>query len=86
MGAALVDINKPEELISTNMTAVLTVYSLLFMRFAWMVRPRNYILLACHTSNEAAQLYTLQRKLAWEARGGKAGDAQKAAAAKGALH
>lgn len=34
----------------------LTLYSLLFMRFAWMVQPRNYLLLACHTTNEALQL------------------------------
>lgn len=31
------------------------------MRFAWMVQPRNYLLLACHMSNETAQLYQLQR-------------------------
>jgi hypothetical protein len=41
----------------------LSVYSLLFMRFAWMVQPRNYLLLACHASNETAQLYQLQRGL-----------------------
>lgn len=39
----------------------LSVYSLIFMRFAWMVKPRNYLLLTCHISNEAAQLYQLQR-------------------------
>lgn len=33
------------------------------MRFAWMVKPRNYLLLACHASNETAQLYQLQRGL-----------------------
>jgi mitochondrial pyruvate carrier 1 len=41
----------------------LAVYSLIFMRFAWMVKPRNYLLLACHASNETAQLYQLQRGL-----------------------
>ena len=41
--------------------AVLAVYSMLFMRFAWMVQPRNYLLLACHTSNVAAQTYQLNR-------------------------
>jgi hypothetical protein len=37
------------------------VYSCLFMRFAWMVQPRNYLLLACHASNETVQLYQLSR-------------------------
>ncbi|KAL8154189.1 hypothetical protein V2J09_011949 [Rumex salicifolius] len=37
------------------------VYSGLFMRFAWMVQPRNYLLLACHASNEVVQLYQLSR-------------------------
>lgn len=48
------------------MTGVLCVYSLLFMRFAWMVQPRNYLLLACHASNEAAQCYQLSRKINYE--------------------
>ena len=46
--------------------SALAVYSLLFMRFAWMVQPRNYLLLACHASNEAGQLYLLKRKWDWE--------------------
>ena len=37
------------------------VYSLLFMRFAWMITPRNYILLACHASNACVQLNQLRR-------------------------
>lgn len=45
---------------------MLCVYSLLFMRFAWMVQPRNYLLLACHASNEAAQCYQLSRKITYE--------------------
>ncbi|KAH0459608.1 hypothetical protein IEQ34_012422 [Dendrobium chrysotoxum] len=59
--AGLVDTQKPPEMISGNMTAAMCVYSGLFMRFAWMVRPRNYLLLACHVSNEAVQLYQLSR-------------------------
>ncbi|XP_068654674.1 mitochondrial pyruvate carrier 1-like isoform X1 [Aristolochia californica] len=59
--AGLVDTQKPPELISGNMTAVMCVYSGLFMRFAWMVQPRNYLLLACHACNETVQLYQLQR-------------------------
>ncbi|PIA29116.1 hypothetical protein AQUCO_06200009v1 [Aquilegia coerulea] len=53
----LVDAQKPPELISANMTGVLCVYSALFMRFAWMVQPRNYLLLASHVTNETMQLY-----------------------------
>ncbi|WRX30199.1 Mitochondrial pyruvate carrier - like 6 [Theobroma cacao] len=44
-------------LISTSMC----VYSLLYMRFAWVVQPRNLLLLACHASNETVQLYQLSR-------------------------
>jgi len=61
--AAMADMKKPPQHISINMTSVLCVYSLLFMRFSWMVQPRNYLLLACHASNEAAQLFQLQRAL-----------------------
>ncbi|KAK9292954.1 hypothetical protein L1049_020936 [Liquidambar formosana] len=61
VSAALVDTKKPPEMISRNMTAVLCVYSALFMRFAWMVQPRNYLLLATHVSNESVQLYQLSR-------------------------
>ncbi|KAL7689199.1 putative mitochondrial pyruvate carrier [Plasmopara halstedii] len=41
----------------------LSIYSLIFMRLAWMVKHRNYLLQACHASNETAQLYQLQRGL-----------------------
>lgn len=54
--AALGDLKKDPEIISGNMTAALAVYSMLFMRFAWKVQPRNLLLLACHMTNEAAQL------------------------------
>ncbi|XP_059432202.1 uncharacterized protein LOC132165591 [Corylus avellana] len=37
------------------------IYSALFMRFVWMVQPRNYLLLACHLSNETVQLYQHSR-------------------------
>ena len=39
------------------------VYSLLFMRFAWAINPRNYLLFACHASNEAVQLNQMRRLL-----------------------
>ena len=44
------------------------VYSCLFMRFAWEIQPRNYILLACHASNECVQLNQMRRW--WTAKSG----------------
>ena len=49
--AGILDSNKPPELISTRMTAVLLMYSCLFMRFALRVQPKNYLLFTCHLSN-----------------------------------
>ncbi|KAK9766228.1 pyruvate transporter mpc1 [Basidiobolus ranarum] len=54
--AALADINKDPELISGKMTTALCLYSALFMRFALVVKPINYLLFSCHLTNEAAQL------------------------------
>ncbi|KAG4940485.1 hypothetical protein AAZX31_16G056300 [Glycine max] len=59
--AAAMDTKKPPETISVNMTGVMCVYSASFMRFAWVVRPRNLHLLACHVTNETMQLYQLSR-------------------------
>merc|ERR1711920_260437 len=67
--AGLSDMNKPAEQISGKMTGVLCVYSLLFMQFALQVQPRNLMLFSCHASNEAVQLYQLNR---WY----KSGDAE----------
>jgi len=63
--AGLVDTQKPPEMISGNMTGVMCVYSCLFMRFAWMVQPRNYLLFGVHASNETVQLYQFQRWYRW---------------------
>ena len=52
--SGIMDRNKPPEKISGKMTTVLAFYSTLFMRFAWMVQPRNFILLACHAANVCA--------------------------------
>jgi len=53
--AALADLKKDEEVISGTMTTALACYSMVFMRFAWMVQPRNYLLFACHFTNATAQ-------------------------------
>ncbi|XP_069830488.1 mitochondrial pyruvate carrier 1 isoform X2 [Dendropsophus ebraccatus] len=54
--AAINDMKKSPEIISGRMTFALTCYSLLFMRFAYKVQPRNWLLFACHFTNEFAQL------------------------------
>ncbi|KAK7357865.1 hypothetical protein VNO80_17162 [Phaseolus coccineus] len=61
VAAGLADMKKPPEMISGNMTGAMCIYSALFMRFAWMVQPRNYLLFACHLSNETVQLYQFSR-------------------------
>ena len=64
--AGLMDANKPAECISARMTGTLMFYSCLFMRFAWQVAPRNYILFACHACNASAQGYLLARRLRYD--------------------
>ncbi|KAA8495620.1 Mitochondrial pyruvate carrier 1 [Porphyridium purpureum] len=59
--SGLADLAKPADKLSPNMTGALCIYSILFMRFAWRVQPRNYLLFACHITNETVQLYQLQR-------------------------
>uniref|UniRef100_A0A8C6XSS9 Mitochondrial pyruvate carrier n=1 Tax=Naja naja TaxID=35670 RepID=A0A8C6XSS9_NAJNA len=54
--AAISDMKKSPEIISGRMTFALSCYSLTFMRFAYKVQPRNWLLFACHFTNEIAQL------------------------------
>jgi len=61
VGAGLADANKPAEKISGNMTGAMCVYSLLFMRFALAIQPKNYLLFACHACNECVQLNLMRR-------------------------
>lgn len=49
------------EMINERMSATQVVYSALFMRFAWQVQPRNYILFACHGFNVSAQSNQVRR-------------------------
>ncbi|OBS79796.1 hypothetical protein A6R68_22003, partial [Neotoma lepida] len=53
--AAFKDMKAPPDIISGRMTTALIFYSMAFMRFAYRVQPRNYLLLACHLSNVVAQ-------------------------------
>ncbi|KAI8914514.1 hypothetical protein EDD86DRAFT_199505 [Gorgonomyces haynaldii] len=69
--AAIADTRKSEELISGNMTLALSLYSILFMRFAVKVQPRNMLLFAVHATNECAQLYQGYRYMNYHYWGGK---------------
>ncbi|VDP98619.1 unnamed protein product [Trichobilharzia regenti] len=53
--AALGDLKNNPEKISGKMTTALIFYSAAFMRFAYLVQPRNMLLFACHFTNEIAQ-------------------------------
>ena len=63
--AGLLDANKPTEMISERMTTTLFFYSCLFMRFAWRIQPRNWLLFSCHFCNANAQAYLTFKKLKW---------------------
>lgn len=52
---------KGPEIINERMAATQVVYSAFFVRFAWQVAPRNYILASCHTANVLAQSNQLRR-------------------------
>lgn len=54
--AALADIQRDPKFISGKMTFALCLYSVLFMRFAVKVQPRNMLLFGCHFVNEGAQI------------------------------
>jgi len=69
--AAIADANKPADMISGKMTFALCAYSGVFMRFAYMVQPRNWLLFACHFTNECAQLTQGTRLINHEYFGGK---------------
>ncbi|TFK57096.1 UPF0041-domain-containing protein [Heliocybe sulcata] len=70
--AAIADLKKDEEVISGPMTTALAAYSMVFMRFAWRVQPRNYLLFACHATNTTAQSVQGFRFLNYWYMGGKA--------------
>lgn len=69
--AALADIKKDPTFISGRMTFALTLYSAIFMRFAWKVQPRNMLLFACHITNFTAQSVQGTRFINYNYLGGK---------------
>jgi hypothetical protein len=66
-GSAIYDsqFNGPE-VISLTMTPVMIVYSSLFARWAFVVKPQNLLLAACHASNVVAQLNQLWRAIEYK--------------------
>ena len=71
-GAAIYDASRQgPEVISLTMTPVLIVYSSLFARWAWVVKPQNLLLCACHVTNVAAQLNQLRRALEFKIANGE---------------
>lgn len=63
-GAAIYDATlQGPEVISLTMTPVLIVYSSLFARWAWIVKPQNLLLCGCHVTNVVAQCNQLRRAL-----------------------
>jgi hypothetical protein len=63
-GAAVYDASaKGPEVISMNMTGVMIVYSSLFCRWAFIVKPQNLLLSACHASNVVAQSNQMRRAI-----------------------
>ncbi|UVC49944.1 pyruvate transporter mpc1 [Theileria orientalis] len=59
--AGITEMSKNPERISPRMTGVLCVYSILFMRFALVVKPRNLLLFSCHFCNSSVQAYNYYR-------------------------
>mmetsp|Transcript_51689 Transcript_51689/g.124770 ORF Transcript_51689/g.124770 Transcript_51689/m.124770 type:complete len:324 (+) Transcript_51689:145-1116(+) len=71
-GAAIYDATQQgPEVISLTMTPVLIVYSTLFARWAWVVQPRNLLLMWCHITNVAAQGNQLRRALEYKMENGQ---------------
>jgi len=71
-GAAIYDaFESSPEVISLNMTGVLLVYSSLFARWAYIVKPQNLLLCACHVTNIFAQGNQMRRALEYKSNAGE---------------
>lgn len=76
-GAAIYDASvSGPDIISMNMTGVLIVYSSLFARWAYVVKPQNLLLSACHVTNVGAQLNQLRRALEYKLEQGQKDEVQ----------
>jgi len=77
-GAAIYDATlQGPEVISLNMTCVLIVYSTLFCRWAYIVKPQNLLLASCHAANVVAQTNQLRRALEHKMATGQEADVYK---------
>ena len=56
VGPAALDLGGCQSHSVLRVLTALCCYSLTFMRFAYKVQPRNWLLFACHATNEVAQL------------------------------
>ncbi|EAN32825.1 Mitochondrial pyruvate carrier 1 [Theileria parva strain Muguga] len=66
--AGLTEVTKNPEFISPKMTGVLCIYSILFMRFSLVVKPRNLLLFSCHLCNSSVQGYNFFRYYSYQKR------------------
>ncbi len=74
-GAAIYDaLQSSPELISLNMTGVLIVYSSMFARWAFVVKPQNLLLAGCHVANVCAQGNQLRRAVEYKRERGMDGE------------
>ncbi|KAL3823763.1 hypothetical protein ACHAXA_004856 [Cyclostephanos tholiformis] len=74
-GAAIYDaLQSSPELISLNMTGVLIVYSSMFARWAFVVKPQNLLLAGCHVANVCAQGNQLRRAVEYKGERGMDGE------------
>ncbi|XP_036598424.1 mitochondrial pyruvate carrier 1-like protein [Trichosurus vulpecula] len=64
--AAFKDMKASPEIISGRMTLALILYSLAFMRFAYRVQPRNWLLMSCHGTNVVAQSLQARRYVQYQ--------------------
>lgn len=62
------DLMKSPMYVSEKMTCILGIYSMLFMRYSLVIRPKNYLLFTCHTANVLVQSTLLFRKLYYNCR------------------
>lgn len=66
-GAAIYDASLHDaDIISLNMTSVMIVYSSLFARWAYVVKPQNLLLCSCHLSNIVAQCNQMRRAIEYK--------------------
>ncbi|XP_069320204.1 mitochondrial pyruvate carrier 1-like protein [Eulemur rufifrons] len=75
--AAFNDMKRSPDIISGRMTTALIFYSMIFMRFAYRVQPRNLLLMACHGTNVVAQSIQASRYLRYHYGGGEAHNPQE---------